>query len=180
MYKVKELVKIKNKNAKQKSIIERHPVPIFGSDFRVIIEYKNSKVTELNIINKDIIISLPNKYKNMNDEKILDMTINKLYEKIAINEIENIMEKTRIMLGFAPEEYSLEFTGNILAKCQGLNIVINPKIIAFDRNIIEYIVLHEFCHLKYKTHSKGFYKLISEYMPDYKKFDKIINTLYKY
>ena len=178
MYKVRELVKVKNK--KQKVIIERHPVPIFGTNFKVVIEYKNSEVTELNINNKDIIISLPKKYKNMNNEKILDMSINKLYEKIAINEIENIMEKTRIMLGFAPEEYSLSFTGKVLAKCQDLNITINPQIIAFDRNTIEYIILHQFCHLKYKTHSKGFYKLISEYMPDYKKFDKIINALYKY
>lgn len=179
MYKVKEVVKGKTKKVKQR-VIERDPVPIFGINFRVVIEYTNSKLIELNIKNKDIIISLPNKYINFNDEKILNMSINKLYEKIAINEIENIMEKTRIMIGFAPEEYFLEFTGKVLAKCQGLNIIINPQIIAFDREIIEYIILHEFCHLKYKTHSKGFYNLIAEYRPDYKKFDKIINNLYKY
>ena len=180
MYKVTKLVKIKDQKKKEKNIIERSPVPIFGSDFKVIIEYVNKEVTELNIRNKDIIISLSKRYKGLNNKKILDVAINKLYEKVAVNEIENIMEKTRIMLGFAPEEYSLEFMGKSLAKCQDLNIIINPQIIAFERNIIEYIVLHEFCHLKYKTHSKGFYKMLSNYMPNYKKFDNIINSLYKY
>lgn len=57
---------------------------------------------------KIIKISLPNKYKKANNEKILDMAIDKMYEQIAKVEVERAMEKTRILLGFAPEDYEIK------------------------------------------------------------------------
>ena len=87
--------------------IERHPVPVLGTDYKVKIVYKNVKVAELDVEDKLIKISLPNKHKKENNEKILDLAIEKMYEQIANVEIERAMEKTRIMLGFAPEEYEI-------------------------------------------------------------------------
>ena len=87
--------------------IERHPVPILGIDYKVKIIYKNIKITEIDVENKTIKISLPNRYKKMNNKEILDLAIDKMYEQVAKVEIERAMEKTRIMLGFAPEEYEI-------------------------------------------------------------------------
>ena len=71
------------------------------------------------------------------------------------------MEKTRIKLGFAPEEYLIKRIDNKLADCVDMNkIIINPEIMKYDQKTIEYIIMHEFCHLKYKTHSKGFEKIM--------------------
>ena len=89
------------------SSIERHPVPVLGVDYKVKIVYKNIRITELDVENKTIKISLPNKYKKMSNKEILDLAIDKMYEQIANVEIERAMEKTRIMLGFAPEEYEI-------------------------------------------------------------------------
>ena len=86
------------------SSIERHPVPVLGVDYKVKIVYKNIKITELDVENKTIKISLPNKYKKMSNKEILDLAIEKMYEQIANVEIERAMEKKRIMLGFAKEE----------------------------------------------------------------------------
>ena len=41
--------------------IERHPVPILGIDYKVKIVYKNVKMPELDLENKTIKISLPNR-----------------------------------------------------------------------------------------------------------------------
>lgn len=62
---------------------ERHPVPVLGTDYKVKIVYKNVKCAELDVEDKLIKISLPNKYKRANNEKILDMAIDKMYEQIA-------------------------------------------------------------------------------------------------
>ena len=32
----------------------------------------------------------------------------------------------------------------------------------------DYVVVHELAHLRYMNHSKQFYALIEQYMPDYK------------
>ena len=154
---------------------ERHPVPVLGTDYKVKIIYKNVKVAELE--DKIIKISLPNKYKKANNERILDIAIDKMYEQIAKVEIERAMEKTRILLGFAPEDYEIKKISDLLGKCEENKITINPEIVKYDRGVIDYIVLHEYCHLKYKSHCKSFEKMIEKYEPNYKKFEKIVSNI---
>ncbi len=156
--------------------IERHPVPVLGVDYRVKIVYKNIKITELDVEEKTIKISLPNKYKKISNVTILDLAIEKMYEQIANVEIERAMEKTRIMLGFAPEEFEIEKM-QVLGKCEENKITINPEVVKYGRKIIDYIVLHQYCHLKYKTHCKAFYKLLSKYEPNYTKYENILKSL---
>ncbi len=151
-------------------------VKIFGYNYDVKVLYKNIKTPELELKeNSEIEITLPNKYKKVGNEQILKMSIEKMYEQIANNEIDGIMEKVRIMLGIAPEEYKINRMKNILGKCtEGKTIIINPELMKYRKEIIEYVVVHEFCHLKYKTHGKRFYEMIEKNIPNYKKYEKEI------
>ena len=160
------------------SSIERHPVPVLGVDYRVKIVYKNIKITELDVEEKTIKISLPNKYKKMSNTAILDLAIEKMYEQIANVEIERAMEKTRIMVGFAPEEFEIKDM-KVFGKYEDNKIIINPQIVKYGRKIIDYVVLHQYCHLKYKTHCRAFYDLLKKYEPDYKYYDELLNRLEK-
>ena len=160
------------------SSIERHPVPVLGVDYRVKIVYKNIKITELDVEEKTIKISLPNKYKKMSNTAILDLAIEKMYEQIANVEIERAMEKTRIMVGFAPEEFEIK-NMKVFGKYEDNKIIINPQIVKYGRKIIDYVVLHQYCHLKYKTHCRAFYDLLKKYEPDYKYYDELLNRLEK-
>ena len=156
--------------------IERHPVPVLGVDYRVKIIYKNVKINELDVENNTIKISLPNRYNKIQNKEILDIAIDKMYEQIAKVEIERAMEKTRIMLGFAPEEYEIKKM-QTLGTCKNQKITIHPEIVKYNRKVIDYVVLHQYCHLEYKTHSKGFYKMMEKYQPDYKKFEEILMNI---
>ena len=117
-----------------KNSIERHPVPILGIDYKVKIIYKNTKITELNLENKTIKISLPNRYKKIDNKEILDLAIDKMYEQIAKVEIERAMEKTRLMLKFAPEEYEIKKI-KTLGICKNKKITLHPEIVKYNRNI---------------------------------------------
>lgn len=156
---------------------ERHPVPVLGTDYKVKIIYKNIKVAELDVEDKIIKISLPNKYKKVNNERILDIAIDKMYEQIAKVEVERAMEKTRILLGFAPEDYEIRKMSEELGRCEENKITINPEIVKYDREVIDYIVLHEYCHLKYKSHCKSFIKMLEKYEPNYKKYERIVANI---
>ena len=147
-------------------------ITILGQKFELKVAYKNVKVTELNFENREVKIVLPIKYKNKDIKKILNTILNKMYEQIAKKEVETIMEKIRSKLKFAPEDYKIAFTQNNMVKCNNAKeIIINPYIIRYDRPTVEYMILHEYCHLKYKTHSKGFWKLIRKAMPQYERFE---------
>ena len=49
-------------------------------------------------------------------------------------------------------------------------ILLNPKLIGASRICIEYVILHELCHLVHRNHTKDFYELLSQEMPDWKKW----------
>ena len=156
---------------------ERHPVPVLGTDYKVKMIYRNIKFAELDVEDKIIKISLPNKYKKANNERILDIAIDKMYEQIAKVEVERAMEKTRILLGFAPEDYEIRKMSEELGRCEENKITINPEIVKYDREVIDYIVLHEYCHLKYKSHCKSFIKMLEKYEPNYKKYERIVANI---
>ena len=68
---------------------------------------------------------------------------------------------------------------NFIAKYENKKLYINPEIIKFDKETIEYIIYHEFCHIQYKTHSKKFYEILQNFFPNFKKIEeKLID--YKY
>ena len=49
---------------------------------------------------------------------------------------------------------------------------ISPRMVRLYKDEIEYILLHQFCHLKFKTHSKKFYELISKYNKNFEEYEK--------
>lgn len=48
-------------------------------------------------------------------------------------------------------------------------VTLNLELIKAPLECIDYVVIHEFCHIKHKNHGKGFYKLLSKMMPEWEK-----------
>lgn len=55
------------------------------------------------------------------------------------------------------------------------SITLNWKLIHYPFEFIEYVVLHEFVHFIQPNHSKAFYNIIENYMPDYKTRMEMVN-----
>lgn len=171
------MIKLLNKQTKiEKELCQT--TKIFGEDYNVQIIYKKIQNPELDLYQKTIMIYLPHKYKRTGNMQILKLALEKMYDEIARIEIENVMEETRIMLnGLAPENYIIKRISNKLAKTlEDKTIVINPEIVKYNKEVLKYVVLHEFCHLKYKTHSKKFWSMIEKYMPYYEEYEQISNV----
>ena len=148
---------------------------IFGENYDIKIIYKKIDNPELNLNGKSIEINLPFKYKRNSNIDILKLALEKMYDEIARIEIENVMEETRIKLkGIAPENYIIKRIPNKLAKTlKDKTIVINPEIVRYNKDILRYVVLYEFCHLKYRTNSKKFWDMIEKYMPSYEEYEYV-------
>ena len=146
-------------------------VKVLGINYDLAIKYKNVKTPNLSIEEAKILVTLPNKYKKMENNQIIKMLIEKMYNMVSKKEIEKAMEKTRVTMQMAPEDYEIKDIRGILAKCDNQKIIINPNIAMYSRETIEYIILHEFCHLKYKNHTKSFYNMVKTYIPNYEKIE---------
>ena len=173
-----KMIKLLNKKTK----IEKElcgATMVFGEEYSVEVIYKKVSNPELDLCGRKIIVYMPNKYKRTkNNTQILKLAIEKMYDEIARIEIENVMEETRIMLnGLAPENYVVKRMPNKLAKTlENKTIVINPDIVKYNKDILRYVILHEFCHLKYKYHTKKFWEMVEEYMPYYEQYESITNV----
>ena len=47
------------------------------------------------------------------------------------------------------------------------DININWLLIMAPKEVLEYVVVHELCHIRVKNHSSQFWSLVSEHLPDY-------------
>ena len=55
-------------------------------------------------------------------------------------------------------------------------IILNPELIKAPVACINYVILHELCHLVHHNHSKAFYQLLENFMPDWQKYKQLLET----
>lgn len=146
---------------------------ILGESYYLNIYYKDINNAILNVENEKIEIILPLSYAEEDNTEQIKKMIDKMYYMIAEKEVESAMEKTRKMVGLAPEEYKIKKIKYAWGTCSSRKVItINQNLMMYSRKAIEYVVLHEICHLKYMNHSKKFWEMVENYMPDYKEAEK--------
>lgn len=57
------------------------------------------------------------------------------------------------------------------------NLNFNYRIVYLEPALIEYVVVHEMCHLKEFNHSKRFWELVAQTIPNYKTLRKTLKSL---
>lgn len=55
------------------------------------------------------------------------------------------------------------------------NLNFNCLLMLMPDKVLDYVVVHELCHLKQLNHSKKFWKEVERYMPDYPNYKKWLN-----
>ena len=101
--------------------------------------------------------------------------------KIEKKLLEWKVEKLKVILDEYLEKYTKLLNTNInyyqikkISSAWGIYhkkenyITFNFDLIEKDIKCIEYVVLHELCHIFYMNHQKDFWALVEKYMPDYK------------
>ena len=155
-------------------------------------EIKYSKIKNIYIQIKDgkVIVKAPRRVSKKEIEKILEQKsewIQKAVEKetkkqekkplYTKEKFKEIVEKNANELvkqtGLVPNKITIKKIKYAWGSCSNKkNMTINLELIKYSEQAIRYVILHEFCHIKYMNHSKDFWNLVEKYMPNYKQVKK--------
>lgn len=68
-------------------------------------------------------------------------------------------------------EFKIRRMKNRWGSCSSTGVIsLNPEIIKAPTKCIEYVILHELCHVVHPDHSKSFYSHLESLMPDWKRW----------
>ncbi|HBT87438.1 MAG TPA: hypothetical protein DEB50_02890 [Desulfobacter sp.] len=56
-------------------------------------------------------------------------------------------------------------------------MIFNHDAVKLPFTLIDYIVVHELCHIKHKDHSKDFYRELAKYMPDWEVLEERLGDM---
>lgn len=147
-------------------------ISVLGKFYTLKIIYKDNGRNKIYKDLQNIYCELNSEIKNSSkDIQIFAVKklIEKYYKNIAQEEVKSAMEYLQEKTGLYPLEVKIKKLKATWGICSSKRkISINSNLMAYSRQAIEYVCLHELCHLKYMNHSKKFWNLVEYYMPDYK------------
>lgn len=94
------------------------------------------------------------------------------YKSEAVKHFPELMSKVlreHENQGFKPKGLIVRTMKRRWGSCSNKGIItLSTELIKLSDIYIEYVILHELCHLKYHNHGREFYELLSEVFPDWK------------
>ena len=71
--------------------------------------------------------------------------------------------------GFTYKRIAIKNTSTRWGSCSSLrNLNFNYRLVFLDQELLDYIVVHELCHLRHMNHSKEYWEEVKKILPDYK------------
>jgi len=102
------------------------------------------------------------------DEDALKSGIIALYRDLARQYVTQEVRRQTVKIGVGPQKIRINSAASRWGSCSSTgNLNFSWRIIMADEGARRYIVIHEMCHLKEFSHAPDFWKLVSEYCPDY-------------
>ncbi|MGL5346967.1 MAG: M48 family metallopeptidase [Peptostreptococcaceae bacterium] len=90
-------------------------------------------------------------------------------EKIVKERLLILKTNSAVMYNLEPSKLKVKEQKKRWGSCTSeKSIYINSKLSMLRISAIDYILVHEFCHLVHMNHSKSFYNLVKSIMPTYK------------
>ena len=79
------------------------------------------------------------------------------------------------IMGVHPEKITITSARKRFGSCNSKgNISFSLYLMLYPEKAVDYVVVHELAHLKELNHSKNFYNLVENILPDYKSREKML------
>jgi predicted metal-dependent hydrolase len=150
-----------------KQYISGETLVYLGRQYRLQVEAGKKQPARL--IGRYLNVRIDNRSKPQDVKRAID----KWYRKRSEQTISRYLEKCQAVAhrhGVPEPKLMIRDMKRRWGSCSPAGrITINLKLVQVPVHCIEYVLMHELCHLKYHNHSKAFYALLTRCQPDWRK-----------
>lgn len=103
--------------------------------------------------------------------------LTKLYHREAVRYLTPRVEELGRITGLKPAKLSFRAQRTRWGSCSSKgHISLNWKIVCQSPSIIDYIIIHELCHLIHMNHSSDFWSAVENFYPSYEVAEKVLKS----
>lgn len=114
-------------------------------------------------------IKAENKILVPRNEINVKKAVKDFYKKSAKKIITERLNLFCLQLGENYKKVSFNFAKTRWGSCGNGTLNFNAVLICCPDFVVDYVIIHELCHLKIKNHKKEFWQTVEKYCPDYKR-----------
>jgi predicted metal-dependent hydrolase len=113
-------------------------------------------------------VQLPDSVAPERREQVVKVTMVNWLKGYARRDVETYADHYSRAMQRYPRRIRIKEQKNLWGSC-GKNdeININWRLILAPQTVLEYVVVHELCHLFHRNHSGAFWQLVGQHLPDY-------------
>ncbi len=116
----------------------------------------------------ELVVMIPEKTSEGLFPPLVKEAIWNFYKERTEEEVGKIINYYSKELGITPPTFKVKYQKRRWGSCSANNVLrINFHLIMAPPKQLEYVVVHELCHIKEKNHSARFWKLVEKLMPGY-------------
>lgn len=147
--------------------IEGAQIPFQGRHMPLSIKPTSAKHLRVQLAEQGFVVYLPDRHTENSSEYIktgLESWMKQHTRQLALKMIDKHSPTHQLF----PRSLKIKTQKSRWGSCGPYNdINLNWLLLLAPPVIMEYVVIHELCHIKHKNHSKDFWQLVAAHMPDY-------------
>lgn len=174
--KITQLITKKRQWIRNKMLVQREVMPasersfVSGEGFSYLgrnyrLKVHRGRFQPVKLIYGQLTLTCP---RGQKDTDLIRSSLIHWYKHQAELKLQQKVKRYAAMMGLSPNGVGIKSFKSRWGSCSVKGkLDFNWKIVMAPNRIVDYVVVHELCHLKQHDHSPKFWKLVERVMPDY-------------
>ena len=165
-----EGLKLQNKQLRtERELVSGVKLPFRGEDFTLRVSEYDGRYTRVTIEGELFVVYINKNLPLNKRQEEIRRGLERWYVIQAKEIFHNRLEVYRDKLGLNFNQVRLKNQKTRWGSCSSKgNVNLNWRLVMSPTYIMDYVIVHELCHLKFMNHSHAFWQLLESIIPDYK------------
>jgi predicted metal-dependent hydrolase len=173
---IKKILTEKNRWIKEKLYLHQQAMPVSGKEFisgeafpylgrNYRLKIETGEFAPVKLTQGRLVVTLPTQSTSLT---FIRTALIQWYQHQALIRFNEKVNRYANIMGVSPKSVSIKNFKSRWGSCTAKGeIQFHWKVILAPHRIVDYVVIHELCHLKHHDHSPAFWKSVECYVPDY-------------